>query len=702
MPGSRIALGSRHLAPTSLALAALLLASVPVRAQDRLKTMPGYERYQRISRELPGAVKLGSITPAWKEDGRSFEYAFDGKRWRYDVATRQASELPPGDAGSGRGRGGPERGRQFDVAWTRDSSRKATYRDRNVWVSDRDGGNMVAVTTDGSVERRIKNGTASWVYGEELRQVTAMWWSPDGRRLAYYRFDESQVRDYFLQLQQTKVQDSLDVEAYPKVGAPNPAVEVFVYDVDTRSTTRLDVRDGQPFINDVVGHYVYGVSWTPDGKAVAIHRTNRRQNVQELATCSPESGACRAVVRDAWPTGWVENHPPMQFLADGRRFLRASERTGFRNLYLYDLDGKLLATVTKHPFEIVSLVRVDEAAGVVYYTARSGDNHMKVQLDRVRLDGTRDVRLTDPTLHHVVSLSPDGRHIVDVAQTHRTPPVTRLLDANGKVLATLAESDLTKYDALALRRVEQFTFKAADGTTDLHGTLHFPSTFDPSRKYPLLVSVYAGPATNGASETFTLPHRFTELGFLVATLDSRSAGGRGKRFLDAIYQKLGIVEIDDQAAGVKALGQRPYVDGSRVGIYGSSYGGYASAMALLRYPDVFHAASASSPVTDWRNYDSIYTERYMWIPPDNLAGYDAGSAMKYADRLQGRLMLFYGTADNNVHPSNTLQLIQALQRAGKSFEVQVGPDVGHAALNPDRMMEFFIEHLVLKAGPVTS
>ena len=703
MSGSRFTLGSRCrlVSPAPLALAALLAATLEVRAQDRLKTMPGYEQYQRISRELPGAVKLGSIAPTWKEDGSSFDYTFDGKRWRYDVAARKATELAPGDAALGRGRGGPERGRQFDVAWTRDSSRKATYRDRNVWVSDRDGANAVQVTTDGSVEKRVKNGTASWVYGEELRQVTAMWWSPDGRKLAFYRFDESQVRDYFLQLNQTKVQDSLDVEAYPKVGAPNPVVEVFVYDVDAKRTTRLDVRDGKPFDNDVVGHYVYRVSWTPDGK-VAVHRTNRRQNVLEVATCSAETGACKAIVRDEWPTGWVENNPPMQFLADGRRFLWASERTGFRNLYLYDLDGKLLATVTKHPFEVVGIVRVDEATGVVYYTARSGDNHMKVQLHRVRLDGTRDVRLTDPTLHHVVTLSPDGRHVVDVAQTHRTPPVTRLLDANGKVLSTVVQSDLSKYEALGLRRVEQFTFKAADGTTDLHGTLHFPSGFDPSRKYPLLVSVYAGPATNGASETFTVSHRFTELGFLVATLDSRSAGGRGKRFLDAIYQKLGLVEIDDQAAGVRALGQRPYVDGSRVGIYGTSYGGYASAMALLRHPDVFQAASASSPVTDWRNYDSIYTERYMWIPPDNLAGYDAGSAMKYADRLKGRLMLFYGTADNNVHPSNTLQLIQALQRAGKSFELQVGPDVGHAGLNPDRMMEFFIEHLVLRGGPVTS
>jgi dipeptidyl-peptidase-4 len=179
-------------------------------------------------------------------------------------------------------------------------------------------------------------------------------------------------------------------------------------------------------------------------------------------------------------------------------------------------------------------------------------------------------------------------------------------------------------------------------------------------------------------------------------MDSRSAAGRGKRFLDAIYQKLGTVEVDDQAAGVRALAQRPYVDGGRVGIFGTSYGGYVSAMAIVRHPDVFAAACASSPVTDWRHYDTIYTERYMGTPQDNTAGYDAGSVMKYADRLRGRLMLYYGTADNNVHPNNAMQLIAALQAAGKSFEVQVGPDRGHSGINQDRMMEFFIENLVLR------
>jgi len=261
----------------------------------------------------------------------------------------------------------------------------------------------------------------------------------------------------------------------------------------------------------------------------------------------------------------------------------------------------------------------------------------------------------------------------------------------------LARSDLSGFDKLGLKKAELFSYKAADGKVDLYGILHKPSTFDPGKKYPLLVSVYAGPETDGARETFVQPSALAEYGFLVASLDTRSAKGRGKRVLDSIYQNLGITEIDDQAAGVKELGKRPYVDGKRVGIFGASYGGFASAMCLARHPDVFHAAAASSSVTDFRNYDTIYTERYLGIPNDEAGkkAYEKTNIMALAPQVKGRLMIFFGTADNNVHPNNSMQLIQALQKAGKSFEVQVGPDVGHAGLNQGRMMEFFIENLVV-------
>jgi dipeptidyl-peptidase-4 len=715
----------RALRSVGVVVALACLPTAPAAGQDRLKAMPGYEQYQKMSKEVPGSVKLGALAVTWKDDAKTFEYVRDGKLYRYEVATRQATEIGPAPVPDKPGMRGPgiERGRQAASAASPDNTLKAFYRDRNLYVSDAAGGNEAPITTDGSEKDRIKYGTASWVYGEELNQTSAMWWSPDSRKLAYYRFDEKSVPDYVLQMEQTKLYSKPDVEAYPKAGQPNPVVDLFVYDVATKKSVRIDVRDGKPFDNAVVGHYVYRVSWSPDGKGLLFNRTNRRQNVLELTAANPETGACRVVVRDEWPASWVENNPTQHFLKDGRRFIWASERTGWRNYYLYDLSGKLLNPITAYTtFEAGTLVKVDEERGVVFLMARDGDNHMKMQLHRVGLNGKGDARLTDPAFTHsagncmagaagrggmmagpmgrvTCGISPDNKLFVDVYQRHDAPPATRLVDSSGKVVTELAASDMTRFNELGLEKPELFTYKAADGTTTLHGMLSFPSNFDPARKHPLLVSVYGGPASNGARETWTPPSTMTEYGFLVASLDSRSAAGRGKSFLDAIYLHLGTVEMDDQAEGVKALWPRPYVDREKVGIFGTSYGGYASAMCLLRHPEVFRAASASSAVTAWYQYDTIYTERYMWIPEENKEGYEAGNAMTYADKLNGRLLIYYGTADNNVHPTNAMQLIQALQRAGKSFEVQVGPDAGHSGVRNDRMMEFFIENLVLKPCP---
>jgi dipeptidyl-peptidase-4 len=686
--------------PLSLIQVLLLLGTLVdgLPAQSRIAGMPGYDRYQEMAPLIRGSMDSGALSVTWAPDGNSLEYGRDRTLYRFDLGTGQA-EVLPGEPASAPSRfmrrGGPARGRQYDSAESPDGTLRAFHRDRNLFISAPDGSGEVAVTTEGNEEGRIKYGTASWVYGEELDQNTAMWWSPDGSKLAYYRFDESEVKDYYLQLGQTEIQSSLDVEAYPKAGAPNPVVDLYVYDLETRRSTRLDVRDGMPFTNDVVGHYVYQVEWAPDGGELTFNRMNRRQNILEFTACNPDSGECRVVIREEWPDSWVENHPPMQYLADGHRFIWTSERTGYRNLYLFSLDGELLETLTAHEFEVDDVVRVDEEADVVFYMARDGDNHMKLQLHRVGLDGRGDRRLTNPAFHHRGAIAPDGRHFVDVAQTHDHPPFTNLMDEDGQLVAELATSDVTEFERLGLNKVEMFTFIGADGVTQLHGMLHKPSNFDPGKRYPVLVSTYAGPGSNQARETFTLPDPLTEYGFLVVRMDSRSASGRGKRFLDAIYLKLSTGEIDDQAAGVRALWELPYVAKGRAGIFGTSYGGTSSLMALLRHPDVFHAASASSAVTDWRNYDSIYTERYMWIPQENQEGYDAGSAMLFAENLEGNLMVFFGTADNNVHPSNSLQLIAALQEAGKTFEVQVGPDRGHAGLNRDRMMEFFIDALVL-------
>ncbi|WP_339704777.1 alpha/beta fold hydrolase [Algoriphagus aquimarinus] len=678
-----------------LTMAAALATTISVsQAQDKLKSMPGHEQYQKIAPQLRSAVKPGSLNVNWAEDGKSFTYAENGKLQSFSVKTKKVTEVGDIPRPERRSNNRPARGRQFDSAESPDGKYNAFTKDRNMYLSDPDGSNVIAITSDGNEENQVKYGIATWVYGEELSQNTAMWWSPDGSKIAFYRFVEKDVKKYYVLLNQLSLYDSLEVEAYPKVGEPNLPVDLMVYDLATKKVTELDIRDGKPYSDGDLGTYIYDMSWTPDGKELLFHSTNRRQNILELRAANPETGKSRTVIREEWLPSFVENSPEMNVLADGKHFIWASERSGFNNYYLYNFDGTLVNAITSHPFEVSNIVKVDEANKTLYYMARSGENHMLMQLHRVQLDGSKDTRLTDPAFNHAVTISPDGKYFVDIAQTHDVAPFTNLVDAKGKVVAELAKSDMSKFEELGLKKVEVFTFTSKDGVTELHGMIHFPSDFDPSKKYPVILSNYGGPATNAFRENFTLPDPLTEYGFLVLNIDGRNVKGRGKKLLDQLYGNLGLVEMDDFAEGIKSLHDRPYFDKDRVGVYGTSYGGTTAASMLLRFPELVHAAVANSSVTDWRLYDNIYTERFMSTLENNEEGYNRFSLMHMADQLEGELLIFFGTADNNVHPANSLMLIKAFQDAGKSIEVQVAPDGGHTALNRDRMMEFFIEHLV--------
>src|SRR4051794_38353637 len=298
----------------SAALGALLIIPSAIAAQERLKSAPGYDAAQRVARDGMAAItgRVNAIT--WIDDG-AFEYDRDGKHYRFDVRMGRASAIDQrSTASAGRGRGSIEsadRGRQSESTSSPDGRLKAYFKDRNIWISAADDSDARPITSGGSPADRIKYGSASWVYGEELSQRTAMWWSPDSRKLAYYRFDEHDVRDYHLALDQTRLLTTLDTEAFPTAGTPNPQVDVYVYDVATRQSARIDVRGGKGFDNDVVGHYVYRVSWSANSRELLFLRTNRRQNVMELAAADPATGTCRVVLREEWPTGWLMSEPRM-------------------------------------------------------------------------------------------------------------------------------------------------------------------------------------------------------------------------------------------------------------------------------------------------------------------------------------------------------------------------------------------------------
>ncbi len=669
-------------------------------SQERLRTMPRYEQFERMNREIPGSVARGDLQVTWDPSSKLVYYVKGGTYYAFDLTQNKEIQAKPpaGSTGSNvERRPRPERGRQYSTENSADGKLKAYERDRNVYISDDSGKNEVAITKDGSETSRVKYGTASWVYGEELGVRDAMWWSPDSAMLAYYRFDESKVKDYYVAYDQLKVQDTLNVEPYPKAGADNPIVDLYVYNMATKHSKPIDVHfDGG--VGPDIGTYVYDVRWSPDGSELLFNRTNRKQNILEFCAANPKTGDCRVILRETSNT-WTDNSHGMVYLDENRpgpkRFLWQSERNGFNNWYLYDLSGKLYNAVTSNSFEADEIVKADPASSVVFYMARDGSNPYLLQLHRTHLDGTGDQRLSDPAFNHTVSIAPNGSAFTDTEETLDTPPVTLLEGLNGKPIAKLAESDLTKFNSLNLKKAERFTYTAADGTTSCYGVLYKPSDFDPNKKYPLIISVYGGPDSGSGHERFAVPPTFTELGFLVASMDGRGTTGRGKAFKDPLYGKLGIAEIDDQAAGAKALASRPYIDPNRVGIFGTSYGGYSSAMAILRHPEVFKVAIACSPVTDWRNYDTIYTERFMGLPweSENRKGYDNGSCMTYAAQLKGKLFLYYGTADNNVHPANTFQLVQALQSAGKPFDLMVGPDQGHSQMSFPRILEYFIDNL---------
>ena len=424
-----------------LALTALL-ALLPLTgfSQDRLKSMPGYEQFKKMGKAAAGSVKMGSLTVTWVEGGKAFEYSKDGKKYRFDIATLKAVEIGKApeeiqalavNLDEDMNEGGPwpipqARGRQKSSATSPDGKRTAFYRDNNLWLGDSKSNNAIPLTTEGNKEKRIKYGTASWVYGEELRQTSAIWWSPDGKKVAYYRFDESKVPDYYLPLNQSALRDEVDTEPYPKPGDPNPIADVYVRNLENNKLVHVDAREGKPFENSVVGHYVYGISWSSDGMELIFHRTNRRQNIMEYCAANPDTGKCRVIIREEWAPSWTSNHAIKRDLKDKSSFIWTSDRNGFKNFYLYDMTGKLHATITNHEFDTGAILRVDEQGGLLYYMARSGDNHMKMQLHRVGMDGKGDKRLTDPAWNHTVDLAPDGKHFIDIIEKHDTPPTTRL------------------------------------------------------------------------------------------------------------------------------------------------------------------------------------------------------------------------------------------------------------------------------------
>lgn len=627
----------------------------------------------------------------WSGDGKTVYFSSEGKRYQFDLEAKKKIEFSGkedetkdgsvstgttrrrrfgvglGAGNTGKQLGRPTRGRQHTAVESPSGKWVAKYEDWNVVVHAKEGDEKIQVTTEGNKD--IHYGTASWVYGEELNQTTAMWWTPDSKKLLFYRFDDTNVKPFHLIDDWTKVVTELYTEFYPKAGETNPASKLLIYDFDSKKTTEVESGGSGD-------EYLFNIRATPGDDEILVNWTDRLQRHLKVQAIDMDTGKLRTVVEEKQDT-FQSNSPSMRFLADKNRFLWPTEKTGFTHYELRDLSGKLHSTVTKGDFEISSIAFVDEESGLVGATAYSSDaNPYYNQYHFAKLDGSEFRRVTSTDLHHSnFNLSPDKKWLIAQYEDVNVPPTTVVYDTkDGSIVAKIAESDQTKPANLA----EWFKFKSDDGKFDVYGVLYKPKYFDPNRSYPLINALYGGPGTTEFTQSYVSSERAEcKQGYLVGKVNNRGTGRRGKAFLTATYMKLGDVDIQDHADAMKLLAARPYVDGKRIGIVGHSYGGYMAAMGACKFPDVYAASVVRAGVTHWKNYDTIYTERYMSTPQLNPDGYENGSVMKYAKNLKGKMVIMHGMRDDNVHPNNAFQLIQALDKAGKSYESRFWPLAGH-------------------------
>lgn len=617
----------------------------------------------------------------WSPDGSKLLIYTNAQRvWRlptkgtyyvYELATRRLTPLSRAE------------GWQQFAEFSPDGRKVGFVRNNDIFVVDLATGAETRLTHDGS--ETIINGTSDWVYEEELDVRDAWRWSPDSRRIAFWRFDQSPVRQFFL-VNELALYPELVIFRYPKAGTPNSQVRIGVIDVESGKTTWTDVQVAQD-------GYIARMEFAARPNELVVQRLNRHQNRLDVLLVDATTGRSRVLFTET-DSAWVDVHDNLVWIGGGRQFLWTSERDGFNHLYLYNRDGSLARQLTRGPWEVTGVYGVDEANGWVYFQA-ARPTPMERQVYRVRLDGSRMEQLSAEPGWHDIDLSPDRGYYVDIHSRAGVPPVTRLHTANGRLVRELVNNQelAARLAAQRLRPPEFFRFRTSDGV-ELNGYFIKPPDFDASRKYPVLMYVYGGPGSQTVVDSWGgsryLWHQLlAQRGVIVVSVDNRGTGGRGRAFKKVTYLNLGKWEVHDQIEAARYLASLPYVEPGRIGIWGWSYGGYMTALTMTKGGNLFRAGISVAPVTDWRLYDTIYTERFMRTPEENPEGYRESAPASHAAGLTGALLLVHGTGDDNVHPQNTIQLANALQRAGKQFSLMLYPNRTHSISGGDTMVHLF-------------
>lgn len=578
-------------------------------------------------------------------------------------------------------------GKQMYATFNPQADKVAFVFSNNLYVKDLQTSKITQVTNDGKTNHII-NGATDWVYEEEFAFDRGFQWSPDGAKIAFYRFDESQVPEFTM----TNYKDQLYPEyvtfKYPKVGERNSLVTIHLYDVKKGKTVKADT-------GKETDQYIPRIKWTKDPNKLCIYRLNRHQNDLELLLADAHSGKTSTLFRET--NRWYiseEVFDNIRFLKDGKHFLWSSEQDGWHHLYLYDMAGKLVRQLTKGPWEVKEFYGVDEQNGLVYFQGAK-ESPLQREIYSVGLKDGRMDKLNPSIGWNDAQFSSTFDYFVNTFSTANTAPVFSVYDRKGKLVRVIEDNKhiAPLQEEYTVTPVEFFDFTTSD-KVNLNGWMIKPPDFDPAKKYPVFMYLYGGPGSQQVTDSWKGANYWwfqmlAQQGFVVACVDNRGTGGRGEEFKKSTYLQLGHYETIDQIEAAKYLGSLPFADKDRIGIFGWSYGGYMSTLCLLKGNDVFKAAIAVAPVTSWKWYDTIYTERYMRTLKENEDGYKNNSPVYFADRLKGNYLLVHGNGDDNVHFQNTAEMANALIEANKHYDTYFYPNRNHGIYGGNTRLHLF-------------